>query len=86
MRGELPIDDYVTHNFSGLELVNKAIEVLHDGTCLRAIININEQPVVKSGLPRLMSSNRFGPNGSIKRFTHWSESNQCDMTFSIYIP
>ena len=44
--GEYPIDDFITHNFSSLEEVNKSIEVLHSGDCLRAVIKISDPPVV----------------------------------------
>ena len=39
--GELKIDEYVTHTFDNLEEVNKAVDVLHEGACLRSIIHIN---------------------------------------------
>ena len=41
MRNELNIDDFVTHTFNGLENVNKSIEALHSGDCLRAVVKIN---------------------------------------------
>jgi len=40
MRKELDIDPLVTHNFQGLDQVNKSIEALHSGDCLRAIVHI----------------------------------------------
>lgn len=42
MRKELDIDVFVTHKFKGLENVNKSIEALHSGNCLRAIIEIGD--------------------------------------------
>lgn len=42
--GELGIDDFITHNFNGLEEVNKSIDVLHSGDCLRAVIKIGSHP------------------------------------------
>ena len=39
--GEYKIDDFITHNFNSLEEVNKSIEVLHSGDCLRAVIKIS---------------------------------------------
>lgn len=42
MREELKIDDFVTHTFKGLDKVNDSITALHDGTCLRAIVQIND--------------------------------------------
>ena len=33
-----------------------------------------------------MKGNNKVEGGFMKQFTHWSESNQCDMTFSIFLP
>ena len=38
MTGELPIDHYVTNEFTGVESINDAMHVLHDGKCLRAVV------------------------------------------------
>ena len=38
MNGELPIDHYITHVFKGVEGTNDAIEALHSGDCLRAVV------------------------------------------------
>jgi len=38
MRGELPIDHFITHEFSGVEGTNAAIDALHHGDCLRAVV------------------------------------------------
>lgn len=38
MQGTLPIDHYITHNFEGVVETNKAIEALHSGDCLRAVV------------------------------------------------
>jgi S-(hydroxymethyl)glutathione dehydrogenase/alcohol dehydrogenase len=38
MKGELPIDHYITHTFSGVSETNKAIDALHAGNCLRAVV------------------------------------------------
>lgn len=40
--GELNIDDYITHTFDGLQEVNKSIEALYSGDCLRAVIKIGQ--------------------------------------------
>ena len=40
MLGELPINKYVTHTFDNLEKVNDLVGVLHEGSCLRGIIKI----------------------------------------------
>ena len=36
------IDDFVTHNFDGLDKVNDSISALHSGDCLRAVVEINK--------------------------------------------
>lgn len=40
--GELKIDDFITHTIDSLGEVNKSIDALHTGDCLRAIIKISE--------------------------------------------
>ena len=40
--GELPIQDYVTHTFDGLDNINDLVHTMHEGACLRGVININE--------------------------------------------
>ena len=42
MRGEMPISDFVTHNYNGLDKVNESIDALHEGNCLRAVIHISD--------------------------------------------
>lgn len=39
--GELNIDDFITHTFDSLDDVNKSIDALHDGNCLRAVVKIS---------------------------------------------
>ena len=39
MSGELPADQYITHTFNGVDKTNEAIEALHSGGCLRAVVN-----------------------------------------------
>jgi S-(hydroxymethyl)glutathione dehydrogenase/alcohol dehydrogenase len=36
--GDLPIEHFITHNFKGVGETNKAVEALHDGECLRAVV------------------------------------------------
>lgn len=36
--GSLPIDHFITHNFQGVEHISDAIEAMHDGKCLRAVV------------------------------------------------
>lgn len=42
MRNELPIDNYITNEYKGIDDVNKTIDALHSGDCLRAVLHINE--------------------------------------------
>ena len=37
--GELDVDHYITHRFNGVENVNAAIDALHGGSCLRAVVS-----------------------------------------------
>jgi len=39
LNGELPIDHYITHVFKGVQGTNDAIEALHSGSCLRAVVH-----------------------------------------------
>eukprot|EP00980_Cylindrotheca_fusiformis_P009219 scaffold2004_cov101-Cylindrotheca_fusiformis.AAC.9 len=36
--GDLPIDHYITHTFEGVDKTNEAIDALHSGSCLRAVV------------------------------------------------
>jgi S-(hydroxymethyl)glutathione dehydrogenase / alcohol dehydrogenase len=38
MRGELPIDHFITHTFKGVDKTNEAVHALHSGECLRAVV------------------------------------------------
>lgn len=38
MEGSLPIDHYITHTFKGVGETNKAVDALHSGDCLRAVV------------------------------------------------
>jgi len=38
MKGDLALDHYVTHTFKGVGSQNKAIDALHGGSCLRAVV------------------------------------------------
>ncbi len=37
--GSLNIDHFITHNFDGVAGTNAAIDALHSGKCLRAVVN-----------------------------------------------
>jgi S-(hydroxymethyl)glutathione dehydrogenase/alcohol dehydrogenase len=39
MSGELDVDFYITHKFMGVDKTNEAIDALHSGECLRAVVN-----------------------------------------------
>jgi len=85
MRGEVSLDPYITHTIKGLENVNGAIDALHSGTCLRAVVHISPNPLDQCKLPAIKGDVKF-EGGQMKQLTHWSESCQCDMTFSIFLP
>jgi len=38
MKGEIPLDHFVTHRFNGVAETTKALEALHGGNCLRAVV------------------------------------------------
>lgn len=38
MKGELPIDHFITHTFKGVDQTNEAVHALHSGECLRAVV------------------------------------------------
>ena len=46
MRNELNVDAFLTHEIKGLENVNQAIDALHSGDCLRAVVQISEVNLV----------------------------------------
>ena len=85
MRGEVSLDPYITHPVQGLANVNAAIDALHQGSCLRAVVQIAPNPLDLAKLPLLKHDVKL-EGGQMKQFKHWSESCQCDMTFSIFLP
>ena len=38
MKGDLKLDHYITHEFQGVEGTLQAVEALHSGDCLRAVV------------------------------------------------
>ena len=36
--GEIPLDHFITHRFDGVGGTTKALEALHSGDCLRAVV------------------------------------------------
>lgn len=85
MRGEMDLKPFITHKIKGLENVNEAIDALHGGQCLRAVIEIANCELPKAKLPVLKSNVKL-EGGWMKQFQHWSEACKCDMTFSVFIP
>jgi len=85
MRGEMDISPFITHTFSGLENVNKSIEALHGGDCLRAVVHIADSPLEPTKLPTLKGNVRC-EGGYMKQLSHWSDSCNCEMTFSVFLP
>lgn len=86
MRNELDIDPFVTHTFKGLEKVNEAIDALHSGDCLRAVVHINEYKLAGEQPSFKQVGNVKVNGGYIKQVKHTSTSNNCEMTFSIFMP
>lgn len=41
MKGEIPMDDFVTHRM-GLEDINKAFDLMHEGKSIRSVILFDE--------------------------------------------
>lgn len=41
MKGEIKLDEYVTHTFT-LDQINEAFDLLHEGKCLRAVLKLAE--------------------------------------------
>ena len=40
MDGEVKIDEYITHNL-GLQDINEAFKLMHNGECLRCVISMH---------------------------------------------
>ncbi len=85
--GEVDLNPYITDIIQGLENVNQAIDKLHSGECIRAVVSIAEQktnPNIDAKL--VLKSSIRHHNGYIKRVKHWSHVNNAYMDFSIYLP
>lgn len=72
----------------GLEKVNEAIDVLHSGECLRAVVKISQlqNPNKDQTQQPFIESTQVVKNGKLLRVKHWSQACQCEMKFSIYLP
>ena len=86
MRNELDIKPYVTNVIDGLLNVNQSIEALHSGDCLRAIVQLKDYKPACPPLNFTQVENVKAFGGELKRIKHMSNVNQCEMTFSIFIP
>lgn len=42
MNGGFKVDEYITHNL-GLDEINEAFDLMHDGKCLRCVITMDKQ-------------------------------------------
>jgi len=38
IKGDIPLDHFITHEFTGVSGTTKALEALHSGECLRAVV------------------------------------------------
>ena len=83
--GEMPIDDFITHNYDSLSDVNQSIDALHSGKCLRAVVKVSTPPKVEAPAIKILSAQKhFG--GVLYSVQHWSPSCNCNMKFNIFIP
>jgi hypothetical protein len=83
--GELNIDPFITHTFETLDDVNKSIDVLHSGACLRAVVKISPHLNESVSSVKVLSSQKYF-GGVLKTVSHWSNVNNCEMKFMIYLP
>ena len=75
----------MTHDFDGLDKVNDLVHTMHEGACLRGVVKINEfQAQAPDQIKVIKTEKSFG--GFIKTVEHWSNCNNCKMTFMIYLP
>lgn len=94
LSGELPVARYITHTFDGLEGTQAAIDALHSGGCLRAVVRYARAPGAGAGGAeargaeagvRLLSERSAG-GGRQLRLSHASAELGCEMTFSVFLP
>ena len=84
--GELPVDKFLTHQFDGLDKVNELVHTMHEGSCLRGVVNINAYDSIFKPLEIRITSSVKSAGGVVKTVEHWSNVNKCKMTFSILLP
>lgn len=83
--GELPIEKYVTHEFDGIDKIQELVDNMRSGECLRGVLKIGKYEAPQTLKIKVLASHKtFG--GAIKKVQHWSNVNQCDMTFQIFVP
>lgn len=75
MRDELNVDTFLTNEIEGLENVNKSIEALHSGDCLRAVVKINSFNLASDPMKFSQSGNVKVNGGELKQIKHFSTSN-----------
>ena len=85
MRGELPLESFITDKFSGLAEINKALAALQTDTCVRAVLHIADTGFPPARSAKLKKNVRL-ETGWLKQLSHWSDCCQCQMTFSFFMP
>ena len=66
--------------------MNKSIEALHSGDCLRAVVHINDYNLAAASPVFKQVSNTKVNGGFLKQIKHQSACNDCEMTFSVFMP
>jgi len=85
MRGELPLESFITDKFSGLAEINNALAALQTDTCVRAVLHIADTGFPPARSAKLKKNVRL-ETGWLKQLSHWSDCCQCQMTFSFFMP
>ena len=86
MLGELPIEKYITHNFENLDQTNDLVHQLHKGDCLRGVLHIQRDYRVPTAQDIRVESTSKVNGGYLKKVSHMSEVNKCQMSFYIFLP
>lgn len=85
MLGEMPIKKYITHEFDGLDKIQDLVDALHGGSCLRGVLKISPYDMPVADNIKIDASVKCC-GGVVKTVTHWSDCNNCFMTFNIFLP
>jgi hypothetical protein len=90
--GEIPLDTFITHTM-GLEDINKAFDLMHEGKSIRSVIHFSASramPELRLAAGRTMNLENISCQKSFggwhKRYRHRSEVLGCDMVFAVYLP